>query len=380
MIRTVSVLGSTGSIGRQSLAAASRLGVRVTALAARKSVGLLEEQIRAFRPRFAAVYDEAAASRLRAAVADMDVEIGSGLSGLRQAAAMPDADAVVTAVSGSIGLQPTLDAIAEKKRICLANKETLVCAGDIVMAAARERGAEILPVDSEHSAIFQCLEGRRAQLKKILLTGSGGPFRGWTRERTESVTPEQAVRHPNWNMGAKISVDSATMMNKGLELIEAMHLFSVTPENIQVVIHPQSVIHSMVELADGTVLAQMAVPDMGLPIQYAMTWPERTDSPYERLDFRQMGDLTFEAPDLEKTPCLALAMDCARKGGAAPCVMSAANEAAVGLFLSGRIGFNDIYDTVSSAVRALGGAPTDSLSDVLRADGEARKFVMAALQ
>ncbi len=380
MIRTVSVLGSTGSIGRQSLAAASRLGVRVTALAARKSVGLLEEQIRAFRPRFAAVYDEAAASRLRAAVADMDVEIGSGLSGLRQAAAMPDADAVVTAVSGSIGLQPTLDAIAEKKRICLANKETLVCAGDIVMAAARERGAEILPVDSEHSAIFQCLEGRRAQLKKILLTGSGGPFRGWTRERTESVTPEQAVRHPNWNMGAKISVDSATMMNKGLELIEAMHLFSVTPEDIQVVIHPQSVIHSMVELADGTVLAQMAVPDMGLPIQYAMTWPERTDSPYERLDFRQMGDLTFEAPDLEKTPCLALAMDCARKGGAAPCVMSAANEAAVGLFLSGRIGFNDIYDTVSGAVRALGGAPADSLSDVLRADGEARKFVMAALQ
>ena len=281
----------------------------------------------------------------------------------------------MTAVSGSVGLQPTLDAIAAKKRICLANKETLVCAGSIVMAAARQAGAEIVPVDSEHAAVFQCLEGRRDQLHKILLTGSGGPFRGWTRAETASVTPEQAVRHPNWHMGAKISVDSATMMNKGLELIEAMHLFGLMPDDIQVVIHPQSVIHSMVELIDGTVLAQMAVPDMGLPIQYAMTWPERAASPYERLDFWEMGELTFQAPDLEKTPCLALAMDCARRGGVAPAVMSAANEEAVALFLAGRIGYNDIYDRVVEAVARVPGVADPTLDDILAADGEARRLV-----
>ena len=380
MIQSISVLGSTGSIGRQSLDAAERLGLRVEALTARKDVELMEEQIRRFRPRYAAMYDEAAASRLRIAVGDLDIEIGSGMEGLRQATALAAVDAVVTAVSGSVGLQPTLDAIAEKKRICLANKETLVCAGALVMAAAAEHGAEIVPVDSEHSAIFQCLEGRRDQLKRILLTGSGGPFRGWTREETANVTPEQAVRHPNWSMGAKISVDSATMMNKGLEFIEAMHLFAVTPADIRVVVHPQSVIHSMVELVDGTVLAQLAVPDMGLPIQYAMTWPERVGSPYERLDFWMMRDMTFEAPNLEKTPCLGLAMDCARRGGAAPCVMSAANEEAVALFLRKRIGFNAIYDIVSEAVDELGGLPADSLEEILEADAAARELVGKKLQ
>ncbi len=374
MIRSVSILGSTGSIGRQSLAAAERLGVRVTALAARRDIRLLEEQIRRFRPGYAAVYDKDAAARLRLAVRDLPVEIGEGLEGLRRAAVY-DCEAVVTAVSGSVGLQPTLDAIAAKKRICLANKETLVCAGSIVMAAARQAGAEIVPVDSEHAAVFQCLEGRRDQLHKILLTGSGGPFRGWTRAETASVTPEQAVRHPNWHMGAKISVDSATMMNKGLELIEAMHLFGLMPDDIQVVIHPQSVIHSMVELVDGTVLAQMAVPDMGLPIQYAMTWPERAASPYERLDFWKMGELTFQAPDLEKTPCLALAMDCARRGGVAPAVMSAANEEAVALFLAGRIGYNDIYDRVAEAVARVPGVADPTLDDILAADGEARRLM-----
>ena len=373
MIHSVSVLGSTGSIGRQSLAAAERLGVRVAALTAQKSIGLLEQQIRRFRPAYAAVYDKTAAAALRIAVADLDVEIGEGLEGLRRAATV-DCQGVVTAVSGSVGLRPTLDAIAAKKRICLANKETLVCAGAIVMAAARERGAEIVPVDSEHSAIFQCLEGRREQLKKILLTGSGGPFRGWTRAETASVTPQQAVKHPNWSMGAKISVDSATMMNKGLEFIEAMHLFGVTPDDIQVVIHPQSVIHSMVELVDGTVLAQLAVPDMGLPIQYAMTWPEREPSPYERLDFWRMRDMTFEAPDLAKTPCLGLAMDCARRGGLAPAVLSAANEAAVALFLAGRIGYNDIYDRVADAVARVPAKADPSLDDILAADAEARRL------
>ncbi|MCD7770046.1 MAG: 1-deoxy-D-xylulose-5-phosphate reductoisomerase [Oscillospiraceae bacterium] len=379
MIRSVSVLGSTGSIGRQSLDAAERLGIRVAALAAQRSVKLLEEQIRRFRPRFAAVYDAQAAKELKIAVRDMDVTIGDGMSGLR-AAAVYDCEGVVTAVSGSVGLRPTLDAIAAKKRICLANKETLVCAGQLVMQAAAEQGAEILPVDSEHSAIFQCLEGRKSQLHKILLTGSGGPFRGWTRAQTASVTPEQAVRHPNWHMGAKISVDSATMMNKGLEFIEAMHLFSVTPEDIQVVVHPQSVIHSMVELNDGTVLAQLAVPDMGLPIQYAMTWPERSASPYQRLDFWQMKDMTFEAPDLENTPCLALAMDCARQGGLAPAVMSAANEAAVSLFLHGKIGYNEIYDRVAAAVQAAPVMAEPGLEDILAADGQAREKVLEGLQ
>jgi len=377
MIQAVSVLGSTGSIGRQYLDAAERLGLRVVALTAQKSVKLLEEQIRRFRPLYAAVFDEEAADSLRTAVADLEMEIGTGMEGLRYAASLPEADAVVTAVSGSVGLRPTLDAISEKKRICLANKETLVCAGSLVMRAASENGAEILPVDSEHSAIFQCLEGRRDQLKKILLTGSGGPFRGWTRDMTANVTPRQAVSHPNWSMGAKISVDSATMMNKGLEYIEAMHLFSVSPEDIEVVVHPQSIIHSMVELVDGTVIAQLAVPDMGLPIQYSMTWPERVGSPYERLDWRRMRDMTFEAPDYGKTPCLALAMECARRGGAAPCVMSAANEVAVSQFLNGRIGFNDIYERVQDAVDRFASCPADTLEEILDADSEARAFVKA---
>ena len=375
MVKSISVLGSTGSIGRQSLAAAVRLGLRVEALTAQKSIELLEEQIRQFRPSFAAVYDPAAAAKLRVAVADLDIEIGEGMEGLRHAAAAVDTDAVVTAVSGSVGLRPTLDAIGAKKRICLANKETLVCAGSIVMRAAAEKGAQIVPVDSEHAAIFQCLEGRRDQLYKILLTGSGGPFRGWTRAETASVTPAQAVAHPNWHMGAKISVDSATMMNKGLEFIEAMHLFGVDPDHIQVVVHPQSVIHSMVELIDGTVLAQLAVPDMGLPIQYAMTWPDRAPSPYERLDFWKMKDMTFEAPDLEKTPCLALAVDCARKGGTAPAVMSAANERAVALFLAGKIGYNDIYDKVADAVARMPFIAAPTLDDILEADKEARQLV-----
>ncbi len=377
MIKTVSILGSTGSIGRQSLAAAEHLGVRVRALSANRDVTRLEEQARKYKPEFISVFDETAAQQLRVALADMPVRVGSGMQSLREAAVMDDCDAVVTAVSGSVGLLPTLDAIAQRKRICLANKETLVCAGRLVMAAAAETGAEIVPVDSEHSAIFQCLEGRRRQLRRILLTGSGGPFRGKTRAETAAVTPEQAVKHPNWSMGAKISVDSATMMNKGLEFIEAMHLFSVSPDDIEVVVHPQSVIHSMVELTDGTVLAQLAVPDMGLPIQYAMSWPERMPSPYQRLDWTAMRDFSFERPDFEKTPCLGLAIDCARKGGSAPAVLSAANEAAVGLFLAHRIGYNDIYESVFAAVNGIAFIETPSLSQILEADAAAREFVYA---
>lgn len=375
MISSVSILGSTGSIGRQSIAAAEYLGIPVRALTANRKIDMVEEQARRLKPEFVAIYDENAANDLRIRLADTDIKVGSGMAGLIEAAA-GHAECVVTAVSGSVGLRPTLAAIDAKKRIALANKETLVCAGELVMPRAELMGAEIVPVDSEHSAIFQCLMGRKkSELKKILLTGSGGPFRGKSRDELSGVTPEQAVRHPNWSMGAKISVDSATMMNKGLEFIEAMHLFGVTPDDIQVVVHPQSIIHSMVELVDGTVIAQLGVPDMGLPIQLAMTYPERTASPFKRLDFRDMKDMTFEAPDYEKTPCLKLAMDCAREGGTAPCVMSAANEAAVALFLQHRLGYNQIYDSVLAAVESIEIVRKPDLEAILAADEAARVFV-----
>ena len=377
MVRAISILGCTGSIGRQTIAVAEHINMPVAALTANRKIDLLEEQARRLHPKFVAVYDEAAAKQFRIAVADTDIRVGSGMAGLIEAATMEESDCVVTAVSGSVGLRPTLAAIDERKRIALANKETLVCAGDIVMARAEEKGAEIVPVDSEHSAIFQCLMGRKkGELRKILLTGSGGPFRGKERRELEDVTPEQAVKHPNWSMGAKISVDSATMMNKGLEFIEAMHLFSVTPDDIQVVIHPQSVIHSMVELIDGTVIAQMGVPDMGLPIQLALTYPERQESMFERLDFTRLKDLSFEAPDFEKTPCLKLAMDAARTGGTAPCVMSAANEVAVGMFLRHELGYNRIYDAAAGAIEAVGVVQDPDLDTILEADAAARAYVL----
>ena len=376
MTRALSVLGCTGSIGRQSIAAAEHLGLPVVALTAQRKIDLVEEQARRLHPKYVAIYDENAAKQLRIALADTDIRIGSGMEGLIEAATLEEADCVVTAVSGSVGLRPTLAAIDAKKRIALANKETLVCAGEIVMPRAELTGAEIIPVDSEHSAIFQCLMGRKkGELKKILLTGSGGPCRGRCRSELENVTPEEAVRHPNWSMGAKISVDSATMMNKGLEFIEAMHLFGVSPDDIEVVVHPQSVIHSMVELVDGTVIAQLGVPDMGLPIQLAMTYPERVDSPFRRLSFSEMRDLTFEAPDFEKTPCLKLAMDCAREGGTAPCIMSAANEVAVALFLGHRLGYNQIYDCAAQAVESIEIVKSPTLDEILAADEAARAFV-----
>ena len=377
MVKSISVLGCTGSIGRQTIAVAEHIGMPVVALTANRKIDLLEEQARRLHPKFVAVYDEEAAKAFRIAVADTDIQVGSGMEGLIQAATMEETDCVVTAVSGAVGLKPTLAAIDGKKRIALANKETLVCAGDIVMARAAEKGAEIVPVDSEHSAIFQCLMGReKGELRNILLTGSGGPFRGKARAELEDVTPEQAVKHPNWSMGAKISVDSATMMNKGLEFVEAMHLFGVTPDDIQVVIHPQSVIHSMVELVDGTVIAQLGVPDMGLPIQLALTYPQRCPSMFARLDFTTLQSLSFEAPDYEKTPCLKLAMDCARLGGTAPCVMSAANEVAVGLFLRHQLGYNRIYDAAASAVEKVGVVKNPDLETILAADAAARAYVL----
>lgn len=376
MVKSTAILGSTGSIGRQSVAVCEHLGIRVSAMTTNRNVDLLLEQAARLKPEYVAAFDEAASAKLREALSGSGITVGApGEEGLRAAAVWENTDCVVTAVSGAVGLRPTLDAIGAKRRIALANKETLVCAGSIVMARARETGAEIVPVDSEHSAIFQCLNGRRGELRKILLTGSGGPFRGWTRERTKDVTPERAVKHPNWSMGAKISVDSATMMNKGLEFIEAMHLFGVTPDDIEVLIHPESVVHSAVELVDGTVIAQLGVPDMSLPIQYALTWPERCESESGRLDLTDMSGLHFMKPDLERMPCLALAMDCARRGGNAPAVMSAANEVAVGMFLSGKLGYNEIYESVEYALGRIGFIAEPSLEDILSSDGEARTLV-----
>ena len=375
MVHYISILGCTGSIGRQTVDVAEHMGMPVAALAASRSVKLLEEQARRLKPKLCAVYDESAARDFKIAVADTDIKVVSGIEGLIEAATLDAADCVVTAVSGAIGLKPTLAAIDARKRIALANKETLVCAGELVMRRAKERGAEIVPVDSEHSAIFQCLMGRGAgELKKLLLTGSGGPFRGMPRAALEDVTPAQAVKHPNWKMGAKLSVDSATMMNKGLEFIEAMHLFSVTPDDIQVVIHPQSVIHSMVELVDGTVIAQLGAQDMRLPIQLALSYPERVDAISDTLDFYTLGELSFFAPDLENTPCLRLAMDAARTGGTAACVMSAANEEAVHMFLDGRLGYNRIYDCAAAAVEAVGVVHDADLDAILEADAAARRF------
>ena len=350
MIKSTAILGSTGSIGRQSVEVCKRLGIHAAALTTNKNIGLLMEQIKVLHPEYVAAFDADAAERLRAELQGTDV-------------------------TGSVGLRPTLAAIDAKRRIALANKETLVCAGTVVMARAREMGAEIVPVDSEHSAIFQCLTARRGELRKILLTGSGGPFRGWTREQTADVTPEMAVKHPNWSMGAKISVDSATMMNKGLEFIEAMHLFAVRPEDIEILIHPESVVHSAVELLDGTVIAQLGVADMELPIQYALTWPERRPSAAERLDLTALAGLHFLKPDFEKLPCLALAVDCAKRGGTAPKVLSAANEAAVALFLSRRLGYNEIYDCVAAALGSIDFIAEPSLEDILAADAAARAFV-----
>ncbi len=376
MVKAISILGSTGSIGKQSINVAKRLGLPVKAISVQKSIGLAEQQARELHPELVAVFDEDAAKVLAQKLSDTNIRVVSGEQGLIEAATIPSADCVVTAVSGAIGLKPTLAAIDTGRRIALANKETLVCAGDIVMARAKEKGAEILPVDSEHSAIFQSLCGRQpGELRKILLTGSGGPFRGKSVEELEHITPEQAVKHPNWSMGAKISVDSATMMNKGLEFIEAMHLFACKPEDIEVIVHPESIIHSMVELIDGSVIAQLGVPDMELPIQLALTYPERARSDSERLDFFKLGKMTFMEPDLKKLPCLDMAIQSAKTGGTATTVLSAANEIAVALFLNHQIGYNDIHRSVAEALEHVKFTAKPDLETILEADNAARIYV-----
>lgn len=376
MTGNIAILGSTGSIGRQTFDVCSFLGARVGALTTHSNVELLISQALACRPAYVAAYDAAASERLRRELDGSGIEVGpAGDEGLVLAACREETERVMVAVSGSVGLVPTLAAIDAGKEIALANKETLVCGGSVVMRRVRERGTLLIPVDSEHSAIQECLSRRPGDMRKIILTASGGPFRGWTRAQTESVTPQMAVKHPNWSMGAKISVDSATMMNKGLELIEAMHLFSVRAEDIEIVIHPESIVHSAVEFRDGSILAQLGPADMRVPIQYAVTWPDRLPSEARPISLAELGGLTFQAPDLENTPCLALAIDCAKRGGTAPAVLSAANEAAVAAFLSGRIGYNEIYDCVASAVESIGCTGEPTLGELLEADAAGRRFV-----
>ena len=378
MVKSVSILGSTGSIGRQSLDIISRLeGVQVAALTAGTSAALMAEQCRQFRPVLAVMATKEAADELKEMIKDLPVRINWGEEGLIEAATIGEADCVITAVVGMVGLKPTLAAIRAGKRIGLANKETLVCAGELVMAEAKKYGTEIIPVDSEHSAIFQCLMGSASprEIKRLILTCSGGPFFGLDKEALKTVTKADALKHPNWKMGAKITIDCATLMNKGLEVIEAMHLYQMPLEKVDVVIHRQSIVHSMVEFVDGAVMAQLGTPDMRLPIQLALTYPERICCPVDALDLIGCGPLSFLKPDTERFPCLALAMECAKRGGNACAVMNGANEEAVALFLSDRIGFYDIYRLVSGAVEAVPHLENPTLEQILESDRLAREAV-----
>ena len=379
MVKCVSVLGSTGSIGRQTLDVVSRMPeIQVAALTAGSSVERMAQQCREYKPRLAVMATEDAAQKLKEQISDLPITVMWGEEGLIAAATIEEADCVITAVVGMVGLKPTLAAIRAKKRIGLANKETLVCAGELVMAEARKYGAEIVPVDSEHSAIFQCLMGNRehSQIKRLLITCSGGPFYGMKKEQLEHVTKADALKHPNWTMGAKITIDCATLMNKGLEIIEAMRLYDLPLEQVDAVIHRLSIVHSLVEYNDGAVLAQLGAPDMRLPIQLALTYPERRECPVPALDLLSCGPLTFAAPDMEAFPCLALARECAKRGGTACPVMNGANEEAVAMFLRDEIGFYDIYRLVRRAVDTVPFIQNPTLEEILEADRLARQSVI----
>ena len=378
MVKYVSILGSTGSIGRQSLDIISRLtDVKVAALTAGTSVDMMAQQCRDFLPELAVMATREAALELAREIKDLPIRVNWGEEGLIEAATVPKADCVITAVVGMVGLKPTLAAIRAGKRIGLANKETLVCAGELVMDEAEKCGTEIIPVDSEHSAIFQCLmgSGDKKEVKRLILTCSGGPFFGKTHEELQKVTKADALKHPNWKMGAKITIDCSTLMNKGLEVIEAMRLYRMPLEKVDVVIHRQSIVHSMVEFVDGAVMAQMGTPDMRLPIQLALTYPERIPCPVDGLDLLTCGALTFSKPDLENFPCLALAYRCAKLGGTACPVMNSANEEAVAMYLRDEIGFYDIYRLVSSAVDQVPFIQNPTLEEILESDRQAREAV-----
>lgn len=376
----IAILGSTGSIGRSSLEVIESMPerFRVTCLTAHRNTDILAEQVRRFKPRAVVVTDVARAGELRAMV-DRSTEVLSGDSALLDVVAREDVDIVISALVGFAGLHPTLRAIEAGKDIALANKETLVVGGELVMARVREHKVRLLPVDSEHSAILQCLQGEdHHSVNRIILTASGGPFLNTPREEMADITPARALKHPTWTMGAKITIDSATLMNKGLEVIEAQWLFGLPAERIEVIVHPQSIIHSMVEFVDGSVKAQLGIPDMKLPIQYALTYPERPPSGFKRVDFAALGRLTFQDPDSERFPCLSLAFRAMREGGTAPAVLNAANEAAVALFLDGKIGFTAIPELIAQAMDALPPSGAVTLELIDRADRDARAFVAQA--
>ena len=377
MTKKLSILGSTGSIGTQSLDVAEMRGYEIIALTADRNAKVLEEQIRKWKPKYAALNDEEAAKALKIAVADTDTKVYSGAEGVAFCAAAAEADTVLNSVVGIAGLKPTLTAIEAGKDIALANKETLVAGGALVMKRAAEKGVKILPVDSEHSAILQCLEGmnKKDELKSIILTASGGPFFGKKRDELQNITVAEALKHPNWSMGAKITVDSATMMNKGLELIEAVWLFGVSPDMIDIVVHRESIIHSLIEYNDNSVIAQLGVPDMRIPIQYALTYPERHPSPVKKLNLWDFQNLTFFKPDYETFSCLNICRDAIRKGGLYPCAANGANERANALFREGRVGFLQIADLVEKATEKTVNKEIYTLDDVLQADKYARELV-----
>lgn len=381
MKRNLSIIGSTGSIGTQTLDVVRKLQLQVCTLAANRNVELLEKQIREFKPQLAAVFDLDAAKKLKLAVADLPVKVVQGMDGLCEAAVFSEADVILNAVVGMVGLKPTLAAISAKKDIALANKETLVAGGALVMDAAHKNGVSIFPVDSEHSAIFQCLQGcpEKSALKRLILTASGGPFFGKTKEELTLVTPQQALKHPNWNMGAKVTIDSATMMNKGLEIIEASWLFDMPAEKIDVVVHRESIVHSLIEYQDNSVIAQLGVPDMRIPIQYAITWPQRFESPVKQLDLTDYCNLSFYKPDCETFTCLAACKNAIARGGLAPAAANGANEVAVQLFLQKKISFTDIGELVTQAMlNQPDVAKVVSVDQILAADSAARSFVLDA--
>lgn len=376
-MKKIAILGSTGSIGTQTVDILPSIDAEVVALTTNRRINLLEEQARALHPKMVCAMDESAAKELKIKLADTDIEVLTGMDGLIACAAESGADIVVTAVVGMVGLLPTMAAIKAGKDIALANKETLVCAGGLVMSAAKQYGVRILPVDSEHSAIFQCVQAANGNpIDKILLTASGGPFFGKKIEEMRGMTREQALAHPNWSMGAKITIDSATMMNKGLELIEAMWLYNLPPEDIEIVVHRESIVHSAVEFADGAVIAQLGLPDMRLPIQLALTWPQRVPCKVPRMSLAEVAKLTFYAPDYEAFPALNLAKHAASLKGDRGAVLNGANEAAVGLFLNDKIGFTDIAERVAYALDTIPYKKDITLDDVLAADKAAREIVL----
>ena len=380
MNKTVSILGSTGSIGTQALEVCEKHGLKITALAANSSVKQLAEQARKFSPEYVCIFSEEKYAELCDELAGTNVKILSGMEGLCEIAALPQTDIVLNSVVGMVGLLPTLTAINAGKDIALANKETLVAGGELVMSAAAAKGVKIYPVDSEHSAIFQCLQGnKRSQLSKVILTASGGPFFGKSYDDLRSVTKEQALNHPTWDMGSKITIDSATLMNKGLEFIEAKWLFDLTPEQIEIVVHRQSVVHSAVEYNDYSVIAQLGVPDMKIPIQYALLYPERVSCPTGRLSLTDYGSLTFAKPDLETFKCLSSAIEAIKRGGAYPCLVNSANEEAVGAFLHDEIKFLEIGEIVSSVLEKFPSSAINSYEDVMKADKAAREYVRSLI-